>query len=100
MPDDISDVPPADVTAQVAAISAALDHVVPAKQPGENLLIGTWNVRAFDRVTPKWRSVIGDKPIRDLSNVLCITEVVRRFDVVAVQEVRQSAEAFLAMMQT
>lgn len=41
----------------------------------------------------------GDSPIRDLSNLLCIVEVVRRFDVIAVQEVRRSAQAFLAMLQ-
>ena len=99
MPDRITDPPPADVTDQLTALSAALDRVIPPKQPGQNLLIGTWNVRAFDRLTPKWRSVTGDSPIRDLSNLLCIAEVVRRFDVVAVQEVRRSAQAFLAMLE-
>jgi len=42
-------------------------------------------------MTPKWRSVPGDSPIRDLSNLLCIAEVIHRFDVVAIQEVRASA---------
>jgi hypothetical protein len=73
--------------------------VVPAKQPNQNLVVGTWNVRDFDKVTEKWRSVPGDSPIRDVSNVACIAEVVRRFDVAAIQEVRQSAQAFLLMMQ-
>jgi endonuclease/exonuclease/phosphatase family metal-dependent hydrolase len=100
MPDRITDPQPADVTAQLASLSAALDRVIPPKQPGRNLLIGTWNVRAFDRMTPKWHSVTGDSPIRDLSNILCIAEVMRRFDVIAVQEVRSSARALLAMMQT
>jgi len=99
MPDRITDPPPADVANQLAALSTALDQVIPPKRPGQNLLIGTWNVRAFDRLTPKWRSVTGDSPIRDLSNLLCIAEVVRRFDVVAVQEVRRSAQAFLAMLE-
>lgn len=99
MPDRITDPPPADVTNQLAALSTALDQVIPPKQPRQNLLIGTWNVRAFDRLTPKWRSVTGDSPIRDLSNLLCIAEVVRRFDVVAVQEVRRTAQALLAMLQ-
>ena len=85
--------------AQLANLSAALDQVIPAKQPGRNLLLGTWNVRAFDRLTPKWHSAAGDSPIRDLSNLLCITEVIRRFDIVAVQEVRSSAQALLAMLQ-
>lgn len=97
MPDSIEDPPPADVVAELAGLSAALDRVVPPKAYG-NLLVGTWNVRVFDRVRPAWRSVRGDRPIRDLSNVACIAEIVRRFDIVAVQEVRRSAAAFLAMM--
>lgn len=56
-------------------------------------------MQAFNEVTPKWRSAAGDSPIRDLSNVLCIAEIVRRFDGVAVQEVGSSAQAFLAMIK-
>ena len=90
--------PPADVVDEIAALSAALDHVVPRKSP-DNVLIGTWNVRAFDRVSAQWRSTKNDQPIRDRSNVACIAEIVRRFDVVAIQEVRRSAAAFLLMLQ-
>jgi hypothetical protein len=60
---DVSDPPPADVKLEIGNISAALDQVVPAKM-GQNLLVATWNIRAFDRVTPKWRSVSGDSPIQ------------------------------------
>jgi endonuclease/exonuclease/phosphatase family metal-dependent hydrolase len=98
MVDRVNDPVPADVAAELRRLSSSLDRVVPAKMP-QNLLIGTWNVRAFDAMTPKWRSVPPDSPIRDLSNVLCITEIIRRFDVVAIQEVRRSASAFLAMTQ-
>jgi len=59
MPDRITDPPPADVANQLAVLSTALDQVIPPKQPGQNLLIGTWNVRAFDRLTPKWRQGLG-----------------------------------------
>jgi len=97
MPDAIDDPVPADVSAELAALSAALDRVVPPKAYG-NLLVGTWNVRGFDRVQPAWRSKPGESPIRDLSNVAAIAAIVRRFDVVAIQEVRRSAAAFLAMM--
>jgi endonuclease/exonuclease/phosphatase family metal-dependent hydrolase len=95
---DIRDQPPSDVREQLRELSEALDQVVPGKE-ADNLLIGTWNVRGFDRMTPKWRSVSGDSPIRDLSDVLSIAEIVRRFDVVAIQEVRRTGQAFLAMMQ-
>jgi endonuclease/exonuclease/phosphatase family metal-dependent hydrolase len=99
MPDRITDPRPPDVAQQLTRLSVALDRVIPAKQPGRNLLIGTWNVRALDGMTPKWRSMPGDSPVRDLSNLLCIAEVIRRFDVVAVQEVRASGRALLAIMQ-
>lgn len=95
---DILDQPPAEVRDQIAALSTGLDQVVPPKQAG-NVLVGTWNIRGFDRVTTKWRSVSGDSPIRDLSNVLSIAEIIRRFDVMAVQEVRRTAQGFLAMMR-
>jgi endonuclease/exonuclease/phosphatase family metal-dependent hydrolase len=95
---DILDQPPAEVRDQITALSAGLDQVVPPKQAG-NVLVGTWNIRGFDRVTPKWRSLSGDSPIRDLSNVLSIAEIIRRFDVMAVQEVRRTAQGFLAMMR-
>ena len=43
--------------------------------------------RAFGGLTEKWRSE-GDEPIRDLFDLRCVAEVVSRFDVVAIQEVR------------
>jgi endonuclease/exonuclease/phosphatase family metal-dependent hydrolase len=99
MTDAIGSPPPADVADELKTLAAKLDQVIPAKELGRNLLVGTWNLRDFDRVTSKWRSVTGDSPIRDLSNVACIAEIVRRFDVVAVQEVRKSAQALTLMMQ-
>ena len=89
--------PPPDVAAQLEALSRVLDRQLQAKT-ATNLLVATWNVRAFDRFDAKWRSAVGDSPIRDRSNVACIAEIVRRFDVVAIQEVRRSAGAFQAMM--
>jgi hypothetical protein len=82
--------PPPDVAAQIRAVNAALDQVVPART-ANNVLVGTWNVRAFDRIWPRWRSTRGASSLRDRSNVLTIAEIVRRFDVVAVQEVRARA---------
>jgi hypothetical protein len=39
--------------------------VIPTKLAHHNLLIGTWNVRDFDRMTQKWRSVEGGSPIHE-----------------------------------
>jgi endonuclease/exonuclease/phosphatase family metal-dependent hydrolase len=79
---------PADVAAEHSALSAALDAVVPPRQLDANLLIATWNIRAFGDLTEKWHAAADDSPRRDLRALAAIAEVVSRFDVVAVQEVR------------
>jgi hypothetical protein len=55
----IDDLRPSDVRDQLSALTDALDQVVPPRTGG-NLLIGTWNVRAFSRLRPAWRSTAGD----------------------------------------
>jgi hypothetical protein len=65
-----------------------LDGLVPAREVDRNLLVGTWNMRAFGDLTEKWRSGPGGSPRRDLASLLMITAILARFDVVAVQEVR------------
>jgi hypothetical protein len=72
--------------------------VVPAKRPGDNLLIGTWKVRGSDRPAPKWRSMAGDSPSAT-SATCCASLRWCGFDIIAVQEVCRSAQAFLAVLQ-
>lgn len=55
--------------------------------------MGTWNLRAFGGLTDKWQSEEDDEPVRDLFDVRCVAEVVSRFDVVAIQEVRGNLTA-------
>jgi endonuclease/exonuclease/phosphatase family metal-dependent hydrolase len=88
----ITDPPPADVATELAALSAALDAAVPARV-ANNLLIATWNLRAFGSLTRKWHSGPNDTPKRDLHAVLCIAEILARFDVIAVQEVKANLRA-------
>jgi len=76
----------------------ALDEEIPSKQLDRNLLVATWNVRAFGGVTEKWRSQPGDSPRRDLFDVCCIAEIVSRFDVVAIEEARADLSALRAML--
>lgn len=83
-----TDDPPADVAAELQALNSALDQLVPAKELDRNLLVATWNIRAFGDLTEKWRSEQGDSPKRDLASLRCITAILARFDVIAVQEVR------------
>lgn len=61
---------------------------MPCKKTDYNLLIGTWNIRAFGGVYEGW----GENPRspkRNLRSLAYIAEVVRRMDVVAIQEVKR-----------
>jgi endonuclease/exonuclease/phosphatase family metal-dependent hydrolase len=81
----------------VDRIGAALDAAVPAKTD-DNLLIGTWNIRGFGDLTPKWQSGPRDTPKRDWHALECIAAVVRRFDVTAVQEARRNTTCLAGLL--
>ena len=89
--------PPQEVVTDLSALAAALDVAVPPAT-GSNLLIATWNIRAFGDLTPSWRSGPTDSPKRDWHAIACIAEVVARFDVVAVQETRRTTTALRALL--
>jgi hypothetical protein len=61
-----------------------------AKALDRNLLITTWNIRAFGDLIEKWESDEEDTPKRNLHSLLSIAEIVSRLDVVAVQEAREN----------
>lgn len=84
----VTDVPPAEIASQLENLGAALDGTIPAKILDRNLLIGTWNIRAFGDLTEKWSSTDSDSPKRDLASLRFIAQILRRFDVVAIQEVK------------
>ena len=77
---------PANVKAEIDALRAALDLSIPPKKPERNLLIGTWNLRAFGSLTRKWTAASTDTPKRDLRAAVAIAEILSRFDVIAIQE--------------
>jgi exonuclease III len=83
---------PAPIAAEIKALRDAVRAIVPAKQP-KNLLIGSWNLRAFGDVTPKWSAAANDSPKRDWRAVALIAVILSRFDVISVQEVRRETEA-------
>ncbi len=95
----ITDAPPPFVTADLAALRQSLDEVVPAKRLDRNLLVATWNLRAFGGLTEDWQAGPDASPKRDLWSLLTITEIVSRFDVVAVQEVRGNIKALRHMLK-
>ncbi len=95
----ITDSPPADVQADVDALKTSLQETLPTKELDRNLLIATWNIRAFGDLTKKWHSQPGDSPVRDFHAVLCIKEIISHFDVVAVQEVRENIRALRHLLK-
>jgi hypothetical protein len=84
----VTDLPPAHVRTVLSDLRQALDETVPAKVVDRSLLVGTWNIRAFGDLTDRWLSGPADSPKRDLAALVCIAEILSRFDAVAVQEVR------------
>lgn len=86
-------VPPQATRRELERLEAALDHEVPDKTLDRNLLVATWNVRAFGDLTDSWERRPEDSPKRNLSDALAIAEILSRFDVIAVQELRANLRA-------
>jgi hypothetical protein len=89
---------PEHVTRELMTLRAELDRVIPSKTVDDNLIIATWNIAYFGDLTEKWDAKEGDKP-RDLRALLHITEIVSRFDVVAIQEVSSNIRCIRRMLK-
>jgi endonuclease/exonuclease/phosphatase family metal-dependent hydrolase len=94
----ITDRPPDEIRKEVTELRSALD-IIPTKQVDRNLLIATWNIRHFGDLTKKWQSTPEDCPKRDFHSLICIAEIISRFDVIAVQEVKANVRAFRHLMK-
>jgi len=95
----IFDTPPSQVQAELDQLEAALDSELPRKELDRNLLIATWNIRAFGSVTKKWTASGSDSPKRDYRGLRAIIEIVSRFDVIAIQEVSGNLRSLRYMMK-
>ncbi len=73
------------------------DSELPAKVTDYNLLVGTWNIKAFGRVHEAWEENPGS-PKRNLRAMAYITEIVRRFDVIAIQEVKRDTSGIRMLL--
>jgi endonuclease/exonuclease/phosphatase family metal-dependent hydrolase len=91
--------PPAAVSAEMGRLDAALDQLMPAKTAGANIIVGTWNLRAFADLTKDWQTAAGGSPKRNLADVSYISRFIRRCDVVAVQEVRGNLRALRYLLK-
>lgn len=96
---EINDPLPPEIKAELLELRAALDKDIPPKALDYNLLIATWNIRAFGGLTNKWKSGANDTPKRDLHALRCIAEIVSHFDVIALQEVQANLKALRHMLK-
>jgi len=96
---EITDTPPEEVKAEHQALSAALTANLPPKHVDRNLLIASWNIRGFGNLTKEWSATASDSPKRDLRSLLYISEIVSRFDVIAIQEVKGNLRALRHMLK-
>lgn len=94
----LDDAPPAAVQSDIEALRDYLRVTIPAKRLDENLLIATWNIRAFASLIREWMAGDSDSPKRDLRALLAIGEIIRRIDVIAVQEVKGDLRALRDLM--
>ena len=94
----ITDQPPAKVQAELDLMAVALDSEIPAKAD-DNLLVATWNIRSFASLTRDWTATSRDSPKRDLRGLRAIIEIVSRFDVIALQEVKGNLRALRDTMR-
>jgi len=90
---------PAYVSSGLDLLKEDLDTRIPPKQVDRNVMIATWNIRAFGDFTDKWNANKDDSPKRDLQSIIYIAEIISRFDVVAVQEVKANIKALETMME-
>jgi endonuclease/exonuclease/phosphatase family metal-dependent hydrolase len=91
--------PDPETLRDVDSLRALLDASVPPKVVDRNVLIATWNLKAFGGLTPKWSAAASDAPKRDWHALRLIAEVVSRFDVVAIQELLSDLTAVRALLR-
>ena len=70
---------------------------LPVKTSDRNLLIASWNIRALGALHAAFDENPGS-PKRNLRALACIAEIVQRFDVVAVQEIKRETTAIRTLV--
>ncbi|MBR9776454.1 MAG: endonuclease/exonuclease/phosphatase family protein [Cytophagales bacterium] len=90
---------PEYILEEMEALNTVLDKGLPFKKLDHNILIATWNIRAFGGLTEKWEAEDSDSPKRDLHSIMAIAQIISRFDIIAVQELKGDLKAFRHMLK-
>lgn len=70
---------------------------IPPKHTDHNLLVATWNLRAFSRVFDS-HDENPRSPKRNLRAIAIIAEIISRFDVIAIQEIKRDLDALRTLL--
>lgn len=73
-------------------------HEIPPRKTDANLIVGTWNIQHFGGLHTDWTENSGS-PKRNLHGMAIIAEILRCFDVVAIQEVKRETTALRFLME-
>lgn len=74
------------------------DAGIPARRIDANLLVGTWNIQKLSGLHEAWTENPGS-PKRNLRSLAIIAEVIKCFDVIALQEVMRDTSALRFLME-
>ncbi len=78
-----------NVIDNILALRASLDQEIPEKKLRGNLILGTWNIREFGNTKYNGRMP---------ESLYYIAEIISRFDLIAIQEVRTDMKEFDQML--
>ncbi len=90
---------PANVVEDVVRVRRRLQaSTLPPKSTDSNLIVGSWNIRAFGALHRAFLENPGS-PKRNLRALAIVAEVVKRLDVVAIQELKRETEAVRVLLE-
>lgn len=89
---------PPETAADVVRVRRRIEAAhVPPKHLDQNLLIATWNIRAFGRIYNSYDEN-PNSPKRNLRAIAIIAEIISCFDVIAIQEIKRDLSALKALL--
>ena len=74
------------------------DANIPSRRTDHNIIVGTWNIQHFGRLHKKWDEN-PKSPKRNLRSLAIIAEIIRRYDVIAIQEVKRNTQALRILLR-
>jgi hypothetical protein len=94
----LTDEMPREVATDVRRLGAALEARVPPKALDRNLIVASWRWPMVLRAADDWIAADRPRGTRDLRAIRLLAEVVRHFDVLAIQGLMAGAPTFHPVM--